>query len=119
MKETAVDSETGKKSVRFVPDFHEAESRITNNAYKSTFKITYDDEKTFTSFRDYLDNWVQIDDSGTISGMSAILKKLSIATEWYTEKWGLYLFKIRKEVKRRQNEINDYVRDNVTIFEYE
>jgi hypothetical protein len=49
--------------------------------------------------------------------MNAILKKLEIAQKWYTEKWGLYLFQIRKEVKARQSKVNEYVRDNVTIYD--
>ena len=49
--------------------------------------------------------------------MNAILKKLDIATKWYTSVWGLYLFKIRQEVRKRQENINEYTRDNVTIYE--
>ena len=48
-----------------------------------------------------------------------ILKKLDIATKWYTEKWGLYLYQIRREVRKRQNNINDYVRQNVTVYDYQ
>ena len=111
-KEISVDSETGEESERFVPDFHERDARAhTENT------VTYETVKKFTSFRDYLDNWVETDNNSSTGGMNAILKKLEIATKWYTEKWGLYLFKIRKEVKQRQAHVNDYVRDEVTIYE--
>ena len=111
-KETAVDSETGEKSERFVPDFHERDSKV--HAEKT---VTYSVEKKFTSFRDYLDNWVEIDKSSSTGGINAILKKIDIATEWYTDRWGLHLFELRKEVKKRQSEVNDFVKDNVTIYE--
>lgn len=111
-KETSVDSETGEETERFVPDFHEKDAKL-----HSENSLTYVVEKKFTSFRDYLDNWVEIDSSSETGGMNALLKKLDIATEWYTSQWGLHLFELRKEVKQRQSEINDYIRDNVTIYE--
>ena len=114
MKEKAVDSETGEETERFVPDFHERDAR--DHAEKT---VTYTKEKEFTSFRDYLDNWVEIDTSSETGGMNAILKKYDIATEWYTSQWGLHLFEIRREVRQRQNKVNDFVRDNVTIYEYQ
>ena len=114
MKEKAVDSETGEETERFVPDFHERDAK--DHAEKT---VTYTKEKEFTSFRDYLDNWVEIDTSSETGGMNAILKKYDIATEWYTSQWGLHLFEIRREVRQRQNKVNDFVRDNVTIFEYQ
>ena len=115
-KETSVDNETGEETTRFVPDFHELDSR-THAAEESTKTVTYTVEKKFTSFRDYLDNWVQIDTSSETGGMNAILKKFDIATEWYTSQWGLHLFELRREVKQRQRAVNEYVRDNVTIYE--
>ncbi|MBQ9169523.1 MAG: hypothetical protein IJ148_01685 [Bacteroidaceae bacterium] len=115
-KEIAVDNETGEETTRFVPDFHELDSR-THAAEESTKTVTYTVEKKFTSFRDYLDNWVQIDTSSETGGMNALLKKFDIATEWYTSQWGLHLFELRREVKQRQRGVNEYVRDSVTIFE--
>ena len=114
MKEKAVDSETGEETERFVPNFHERDAK--DHAEKT---VTYTKEKEFTSFRDYLDNWVEIDTSSETGGMNAILKKYDIATEWYTSQWGLHLFEIRREVRQRQNKVNDFVRDNVTIYEYQ
>ena len=115
-KETAVDNETGEETTRFVPDFHERDSKSHADA-EGTKTVTYTVEKKFTSFRDYLDNWVQIDTGSETGGMNALLKKFDIATEWYTSQWGLHLFELRREVKQRQKEINEYVRDNVTIYE--
>jgi hypothetical protein len=78
--------------------------------------LTYVKEKEFKSFRDFLDNWVQVDASGKDGGISAMLEKIDIATKWYTENWGLYLYEIRREVRQRQNMVNEYVKDNVTIY---
>lgn len=112
LKETSVDSETGEESVRFVPDFHQRDAREhTENT------LRFETEAEFTSFRDYLDNWVKTDNATTTSGMNAILKKLEVATKWYTEKWGLHLYEIRREVKARQSRVNDYVNEEVTIYE--
>ena len=50
--------------------------------------------------------------------MNAILKKLDIATEWYTDRWGLHLFELRREVRNRQNDINTYLHSgDVVIYE--
>ena len=116
-KETAVNKETGDETERFVPDFHETDAKRQNATNGSDYTLTYVDEASFTSFRDYLDNWVTIDNNAEACGMNAIMKKLDIATEWYTEKWGLYLFKLRREVRERQAKINEYVQNEVEIFE--
>ncbi len=114
MKETCVDSETGEETERFVPDFHVTDAR---SHQEDTQTLKYEEVKSFTSFRDYLDGWAVIDNNRDSEGMNAILKKFELATKWYTEKWGLHLFEIRKEVKARQNNINTFVRDNVTIYD--
>ncbi len=111
-KETVVSSETGEQTERFVPDFHERDAKS-----HSEDTPIYENVQSFTSFRDYLDNWVKADNNAATSGMNAILKKLEIATKWYTEQWGLHLYEIRREVKARQSKINDYVRDEVKIYE--
>lgn len=112
-KETSVDSETDKTTERFVPSFHKDDAQ----AHNEDATLTYDKGEKFTSFRDYLDNWVKEDNSTPTEGMTAILDKLDIATQWYTEKWGLYLFKIRKEVRQRQYNVNDFIKNEVTIYE--
>lgn len=115
-KESALNSETNKyeETGRFVPSFHRTDA--TSNA-ESTLR--FDKVADFTSFRAFLDNWVEIDKSDNTASINAMLKKIDIATKWYTEKWGLYLYQIRREVRKRQNNINDYVRQNVTVYDYQ
>lgn len=115
-KESALNSETNKyeETGRFVPSFHR-EDAIAN----SETTLRFDKVADFTSFRSFLDNWVQIDTSENTASVNAMLKKIDIATKWYTEKWGLYLYQIRREVRKRQNNINDYVRQNVTVYDYQ
>lgn len=112
LKEYTINTENDTINVRYVPDFHIRDAKL-----HAENTLTYDtDSIKFESFRDYLDNWV-VEDNSQNGGMHAILDKLDIATKWYTEKWGIYLFKIRKEVRERQNKLNDFVRDEVTFFE--
>ena len=118
-KETVVSKETGETTERFVPDFHVADAQEERESNDNEDKVTYVDEKTFTSFRDYLDNWVKVDNGAAPKGMNAILKKLDIATKWYTGKWGLYLFALRREVGQRQQNLNIWTQDNVTFFDYQ
>jgi hypothetical protein len=112
-KETARISETGEVTERFVPSFHQADAKSKGSG-KS---LTYVKEKDFTSFRDFLDNWVQIDTSDKEGGINAILKKIDIATKWYTDNWGLHLYELRREVRERQNKVNEFVEKDVTIYE--
>lgn len=77
----------------------------------------YENFRTFTSFeKDFLP-WVEYTTADEIDGINAILKKINIATQWYTDNWGLHAFEIRKEVRKRQNEINNYIQNEVTIYE--
>lgn len=115
-KEQAQNEETGKyeDTGRFVPGFHR-----TDATTQSEVALRFVEEAKFTSFRDFLDKWVQIDYSESNGGINAILKKIDIATKWYTDNWGLYLFEIRREVRQRQNDVNKFVRENVTIYDYQ
>lgn len=72
-------------------------------------------KKTFTSFRDFLD-WVKVTSDESITGINAMMKKISIATAWHNERWGLETFKLRQEVRERQNDINNYLKNEVTIY---
>lgn len=122
--ESHVSSETGETEYRYVPSFHQADAR-QNYSAQSESAPTYTKVADFTSFRDYLtwaERWQSDSDRMTNArnqdaGMNAILKKIDIATKWYTEKWGLHLYQIRSEVRKRQNEINDYTRNNVVIYD--
>ena len=113
-KESALNSETNKyeETGRFIPSFHRSDA--TEHAETT---LRFDKVADFTSFRNFLDNWVEIDASENTASINAMLKKIDIATKWYTEKWGLYLYQVRREVRKRQNNINDYVRQNVTIYD--
>ena len=106
-----------QESGRYVPSFHKKDTETNAAATDQTIRLRTV-EKSFTSFREFLD-WVQIDISENTGGINAILKKMDIATKWYTENWGLHLFEIRREVRDRQNKVNDYVRKNVTIYDYQ
>ena len=101
-----------------MPSFHKLDTETNAKATSQTIRLNIV-EKKFTSFRDFLDNWVQTDLSENTGGINAILKKLDIATKWYTENWGLYLFEIRREVRLRQNDVNRFVREEVTIYDYQ
>jgi len=45
-----------------------------------------------------------------------MLKKISIATAWHKERWGLDTFVLRKEVSERQDNLDNFLKDEVTIF---
>lgn len=115
-KEQAQNEESGRyeDTGRIVPSFHRADA-----TEHSEVALRFVEEAKFTSFKDFLNNWVEIDYSENTGGINAILKKIDIATKWYTDNWGLYLYQIRREVRDRQNKVNDFVRKNVTIYDYQ
>jgi substrate import-associated zinc metallohydrolase lipoprotein len=112
-RELAQNSETKKyeETGRIVPSFHQPDA-ILNSEETLRFERVAD----YTSFRQYLDA-VEIDNSEKAGGINAILKKIDIASKWYTEKWGLHMYELRREVRQRQAAINDWTRDNVTIYD--
>jgi len=111
-RESALNEQTkAYDSTRLVPSFHLDEARA-----KSEVSLKFEKVKEFTSFKDYM-NWVQIDKEDKAAGINAILKKISIAQKWHKEKWGLDLFQLRKEVRERQDKVNDFVKNNVTIYD--
>ena len=97
--------------------FRSAEQVVNKEKTAYVNKYRYTKLQSFTSFRDFL-AWVPYKTDENLAGMNAILKKLDIATEWYTDRWGLHLFELRKEVKSRQNAINTYLHsDQVVIYD--
>lgn len=119
-KELEKNPDTGKfeETGRFVIDQHLADSQSQANS--DGREVKYQFEKKFTSFRDFLDNWVEIDMGEKTRGINAILKKIDIATKWYTENWGFHLFTIRREVRYRQDHINEYMNsDQCVIYDYQ
>ena len=114
-EESVVSSETGDEVKRYVSSFHINDAKI-KYAEKGEATPTYTKVADFTSFRDYL-NWAEGKATDEIGGMNAILKKIDIATKWYTTNWGLHLYEIRREVRKRQDNINEYTRNNVVIYD--
>lgn len=114
-EESVVSSETGDAVKRYVPSFHINDAKI-KYAEKGEATPTYTKVADFTSFHDYL-NWAEGKATDEIGGMNAILKKIDIATKWYTTNWGLHLYEIRREVRKRQDNINEYTRNNVVIYD--
>jgi substrate import-associated zinc metallohydrolase lipoprotein len=108
-KNTKNYEETG----RLVPSFHQADTKAQTDETLKFEKVA-----EYTSFREFL-NGVELDTSDFDGGINAILKKIDIAKKWYSEKWGLDLYAIRREVRERQNRINEYVKENVTIYDYQ
>ena len=66
-------------------------------------------------FNDFLD-WVPVKGDDSLAGINAMLKKISIATAWHKERWGLDTFVLRKEVSERQDNLDNFLKDEVTIF---
>lgn len=114
-KESVLNKETNKyeETGRLVPSFHQADAKAQTEETLKFEKVA-----EYTSFRNFL-NGVEIDTSDFDGGINAILKKIDIAKKWYSEKWGLDLYAIRREVRIRQNNINEYVKENVTIYDYQ
>lgn len=121
-EESEYNDQTGEyeSTERYVLDEH----RLIGGAYQVVNKeatayvaqYRYKEFRKFTSFKDDFLPWVEISTKDELTGINALLKKLDIATKWYTEKWGLYAFKLRHEVRERQNAINDYLKE-ITIYE--
>ena len=117
-KESEYNRESGiyEPTNRYVLDVHRNSAQVVNKgntAYVNQFR--YAEPQHFDSFNDYL-NWVSYTTDESVAGMNAILKKISIATAWYTDRWGLRAFTLRKEVGERQNNINEYLHNEVTIY---
>ena len=119
-EESEYNDQTGEyeSTERYVIDEHRLLGfQVVNKeatAYVAQYK--YKKYREFTSFRTFLNDEVKISTSDELTGINALLKKLDIATKWYTEKWGLYAYTLRREVVERQNAINDYLKE-ITIYE--
>jgi len=115
-KEFEKNAETGEyeESGRYILDDHLADAKRQAAAAERTTR--YEFEKSFASFRDYLDNWVPISSTGEAEGINAILKKIEIASKWYTETFGLHLYRVRAEVRYRQDHINEYINSDECVI---
>ena len=69
------------------------------------------DDKSPVSFKQLVEKLINAGFTFSVStpGVNAIIKKINIATEWYTDRWGLHAFELRQEVRERQNAINEYL----------
>ncbi len=80
-------------------------------------KYKYELYRTFTSFEEFLE-WTPYEQNGNVEGISALLEKINIATDWYYKQWGLKAFTLREEVRYRQDHINEWLRsDDVKIYD--
>lgn len=121
-EESEYNDQTGEyeSTERYVLDEHRLEGdeyQVVNKeatAYVAQYK--YKEFRKFTSFKDDFLPWVEVSSDDNLTGINSLLKKLDIATKWYTENWGLYAFTLRREVVKRQDAINDFLND-VTIYE--
>ena len=131
--EETYDDETGKyvDNYRWVLDEHRLLNEMVVNKEATAYvaKYRYTKLKSFTSFREYLQYVKHSFSAGNLVdeiaaqigasasyGVNALLGKMNIATKWYTDNWGLYIFTLRHEVRERQDAINDYLKE-VTIYE--
>ena len=93
----------------FVPEYFKNPTQVYNSKAGSyVAKYKYTTYRDFTSFRDFL-NWVAYTTDDKVEGINALLKKINIATEWYTDRWGLHAFELREEVRYRQEHINEWL----------
>jgi substrate import-associated zinc metallohydrolase lipoprotein len=93
-------------------------NRVVNKAADAYVdQYQYKVLRKFTSFKDDFLPWVKVSPDEDLTGINSLIKKLDIATKWYTDNWGLYAFTLRREVVERQNKINDYLKNEVTIYD--
>ena len=86
----------------------------TTTAYNSKSgsnvpKYKYTFFREFKSFSEFL-NWLPYTTADAVEGINALLKKIDIATEWYTDRWGLHAYELREEVRYRQDHINEWLK---------
>jgi len=100
----------------YVPDFFKNQEQVYNSkAGKYVAKYKYETFREFKSFREFL-NWVAYTTDDKVEGINALLKKINIATEWYTDRWGLHAFELREEVRYRQEHINEWLKSGDLII---
>jgi substrate import-associated zinc metallohydrolase lipoprotein len=110
------ETDTYEEDGRIVLDVHQSKEEVINKDYTAyVSKYKYTELKRFNSFNDFLD-WVPVKGDDSLAGINAMLKKISIATAWHKERWGLDTFVLRKEVSERQDNLDNFLKDEVTIF---
>jgi len=77
-------------------------------------------EKQYSSFRDFLANFVVEDNTLETKGISAMLQKIDIATnDWYVPYFGLNVYNLRRELTKRQNALNEWFETDLLEFPLE
>ena len=117
--ESEYNSETGTydPTDRVVIDVHRNSEQVINKDYTAyVSKYRYTELKSFTSFDDFL-KWIPQATGDKVAGINAMLKKISIATKWHQERWGLNTFTLREEVRQRQNNMDEFLKNDLKIFE--
>lgn len=68
------------------------------------------------TFNEYM-KWLKVDNTLGNVGITAILKKIDIATnEWYLPAFGLRVFDLRAELDKRQKALNDFLQNDYIEF---
>lgn len=70
---------------------------------------------TFNSFDEFM-NWVTVDNSDEVRGISSVIKKIELASEWYTKNFGLHVFDLRHKLFKRQDELNNWFATEYKAF---
>lgn len=74
----------------------------------------------YSSFRSFLAGHVVEDNTLPAQGISAIFQKIDIATnDWYLPTFNLQVFGLRRELMKRQAEINDWLKNDLIEFPLE
>lgn len=71
----------------------------------------------YKTFKEFMDGHVKEDNTLETKGISAILQKIDIATnDWYVPTFNLYVYSLRRELMKRQNDINDWLQNDLKSF---
>lgn len=121
--ESEYNSETGQyvATKNKVLDIYRNPETVINKDYTAYVpKYRYTLYKQYNSFNSFLDD-VEISSDAANVGINALLKKISIATTWYKDKWNFDIYQIRRELARRQADVNNYIHDKsqVVIYDYQ
>lgn len=98
---------------------------FSRRAYKSSNNNAVFDHRTlmdkqYNNFRDFLENFVVVDNTLETAGISAMLQKIKISTEdWYIPTFNLHVFALRHELFKRQDDLNNWFNKELQSFPLE
>lgn len=102
------DYDTDGGEMGFSTNFSE---RVSNEEYDHRDKVAGP-----MTFAEYM-KWLTVDNSLGNVGITAMLKKIDIATnEWYVPAFNLYVFSLREELDKRQKALNDFLKNDYIEF---